>query len=150
MPAMNLVQMIGNLARAVEIKEYGAEEDKAYGRTLIALWRHGKRMAKLAAAMRAAGVDIVDREGACGHDWVGWGEELLHARAWFAFGERPAWAMMAPLLLQRMAEHECDADQFADHPVHMPVRIGEHDPVVRFAKSADVAVRIAQQSCRVQ
>ena len=35
--------MIGNLARAVEIKQYGAEEDKVYGRTLIALSRHGKR-----------------------------------------------------------------------------------------------------------
>ena len=40
---MNLVQMIGNLARAVEIKQYGAEEDKVYGRTLIALTRRGKR-----------------------------------------------------------------------------------------------------------
>jgi hypothetical protein len=57
---------------------------------------------------------------------------------------------MGPLLLQWMAEHECDADQFADHAVHMPVRIGEHNPVVRFAKSADVAVRIPQQSGRVQ
>ncbi len=40
---MNLVQMIGNLARAVEIKQYGAEEEKVYGRTLIALSRRGKR-----------------------------------------------------------------------------------------------------------
>src|SRR5215471_4399041 len=40
---MNLVQMIGNLARAVEIKQYGAEEEKVYGRTLIALSRHGKK-----------------------------------------------------------------------------------------------------------
>ena len=40
---MNQVQLIGNLARAVEIKQYGTEEEKVYGRTLIALTRRGKR-----------------------------------------------------------------------------------------------------------
>jgi single-stranded DNA-binding protein len=33
---MNQVQLIGNLTRAVEIKQYGATEDKVFGRTMVA------------------------------------------------------------------------------------------------------------------
>ena len=40
---MNQVQLIGNLTRAVEIKQYGHGEDQVFGRTMVALTRHGKR-----------------------------------------------------------------------------------------------------------
>src|SRR5215471_1730559 len=69
---MNLVQMIGNLARAVEIKQYGTEEDKVYGRTLIALSRHGKR----------EGTDYVRI--------VLWGRMALNAARYLAKGSRDA------------------------------------------------------------
>ena len=35
--------IVSCLTAPVEIKQYGAEEDKVYGRTLIALSRHGKK-----------------------------------------------------------------------------------------------------------